>query len=157
MKSIRHLTRILAIAGALAISLSLASCDLLKKGGDTTSSEPAAVSSQEPEQTQLEKLVSDDTFQQQVQSMSASYEAQGIKMTVTAEGNSLIYTCTYTKDIEDKDAAKEKLQQYLDGSTMTASFQSILKSVQVSVPEAESVVVKYLDKDGELLVSKEYK
>ncbi len=152
MKSIKRLFVILLTA---AMCLSFTACSNLKK--DTTSDTDTVTESQEiVEQTKLEELVSDETFQQQVKSMSSSYKAQGIELSVTAEGNKLVYTCAYTIDIEDPATAKEKLTEYLDGAKMTSSFNSILKSVQTTVPEAESVVVRYYDKDGNELVSKEY-
>lgn len=152
MKSIK---RVFAVFLSAAMCLSFTACSNLKKG-TTSDTDPAAESQEVVEQTKLEELVSDETFQQQVKSMSSSYKAQGIELSVTAEGNKLVYTCAYTIDVEDPSTVKEKLTEYLDGAKMTSSFNSILKSMQTTVPEAESVVVRYYDKDGNELVAKEY-
>ena len=152
MKAIK---RAFALLLTTAMCLSFTACSFLKK--DASSDTDTAVESQEViEQTKLEELVSDETFQQQVKSMSSSYKAQGIELSVTAEGNKLVYTCGYTIEVEDLATTKEKLSEYLDGAKMTSSFNSILKSVQTTVPEAEAVVVRYYDKDGNELVAKEY-
>ena len=151
MKSIKHVFVLLLTA---ALCLSFASCSNLKKD---TPSDAETESQEVAQQTKLEELVSDNTFQQQVQAMSASYKSQGIELSVTAEGNKLVYTCTYTIEVEDMATTKEKLSEYLDGAKMISSFNSILKSIQTTVPEAEAVVVRYYDKDGNELVSKEYR
>ena len=41
--------------------------------------------------------------------------------------------------------------------SLSSNFEGILDQLQSAVPEAESVIVEYLDKDGQLIYSKEYK
>lgn len=161
MKRMKKMKNISAVLLALTLCVALASCG---KGENKDNADAAsgtavssAVESAASTQTNLERLVSADTFQRQVQAMSASYESQGLKLDVTAKGNSMIYTISYTIDLEDTDATRDKVEEYLNGSSMTSSFQSILKSVQVTVPEAESIIVRYVDKQGNEIVSKEYR
>lgn len=139
---------------ALSICLTLAACG---KDENVTSSEAPEVSSAVPvsTETELEALVKEDTFREQVLSLSASYEDKGMKIDVFAEGKKVVYTCTYTVDI-DVDKAKQELAEYLDGKTMTSQFESTLKSFRNQVPETEALVVRYIDKSGNIIVSKEY-
>ena len=39
---------------------------------------------------------------------------------------------------------------------MASVFTSVLSSLKEAVPDAESVIVEYLDQDGNVIVSKEF-
>lgn len=148
----------LALMAALLVCLSLASCSAAPAANDVDSEEEvSSTESSEPEETMLETLVKSDEFQQQVETLSKSYEeSQGMKLEITAEENTLIYTCSYTVDGVDLDEAKKALEEYLDSDTMTKQIKEVLEYVRKTVPETESVKVVYVDNDGKEIVSKEY-
>lgn len=119
---------------------------------DITQDEPLA-----PSLTALESLVGSDGFQEKVQTESKKYEAQGMKLAITAQGNTLIYTCSYTVDGVDLDDAKKTLSDYLDSDAMVKNFDDVLESVRKTVPETESVKVIYVDSSGNEITSHEYR
>lgn len=41
--------------------------------------------------------------------------------------------------------------------SLSSTFEGVLTSLRLVVPDAQSVIVEYLDKDGQVIVSKEYK
>lgn len=96
-----------------------------------------------------------DSIQDQIDDMSAAMSASGLDMKVTARGNSLVYTYQYTIDVGDTSVLKPALEQATEG--LSDTFENILKALKISVPDAESFIVEYLDKDGKLILSKEYK
>lgn len=107
----------------------------------------------------LSDYVNSDDFQSQVKELSSSYESQGITLEVTTRDNSLVYKCQYTEDMdaETLKLVKESLDTALAGSSMTSAFSNILSTVKEAVPETESIIVEYLDKDGNVITSYEYK
>lgn len=92
---------------------------------------------------------------EQLDSISSSFEGTGINMDILARGNSLVYSCQYTMDIGDTDLIKSTLDSSLDASSST--YESVLSLLKLQVPSAESVIVEYLDMDGNVITSKEYK
>ena len=96
-----------------------------------------------------------DSIQDQIDDMSAAMSASGLDMKVTARGNSLVYTYQYTIDVGETSVLKPALEQATEG--LSDTFENILKALKISVPDAESIIVEYLDKDGKLILSKEYK
>lgn len=154
----KDMKKFLGIAAASLLCVFLASCSASPAHGDVTSSnEVSSVESTQPTETMLETMVKSEDFQKQVDALSESYESKGMELEITAEGNTLIYTCSYTVDGVDTDEAKTALQEYLDGETMTKSIEEVLEYVKKTVPEIESVRVVYVDNDGNEIISKEYK
>lgn len=92
---------------------------------------------------------------EQLDSISSSFEGTGKNMDILARGNSLVYSCQYTMDIGDTDLIKSTLDSSLDASSST--YESVLSLLKLQVPSAESVIVEYLDMDGNVITSKEYK
>ncbi len=145
---------------ALAMTLTVSSCSAAAPANNASNSDMPVSSVESAEvltETALEAQVKEDTFQEQVKTLSESYEAQGMKLDITAEGNTLVYTCTYTVDGVDIEEARTALKNYLDSDTMTKSIEEVLESIRKSVPETESVKVVYVDNDGQEIASKEYK
>ena len=87
--------------------------------------------------------------------MQSGLESAGMKMTVTARGNSLVYSYQYLIDIGDISIVKPSLEQALNAASPT--FTAILSTMKIYVPGAESIIVEYLSKDGTLICSKEFK
>lgn len=85
----------------------------------------------------------------------ASMEQDGITGDIYARGNSLVFSLKFTIDIGDTSVIKEYLDQMLDeGASL---FESIVYEMRFEIPSAESVIVEYLDMDGNVITSKEYK
>lgn len=149
---------ILALAAAWLLCLSLAACSAAPAANDVEEEESvSSVESEEAVETELETLVKGESFQQQVATLSESYESKGMKLEITAEGNTLIYTCTYTVDGVDLEEAQKSLEEYLESDTMTKQIEEVLEYVKKTVPDTESVKVVYVDNDGKEIASKEYK
>lgn len=155
MKNIRKL---LSVTAALVFCLLLAACSATPADNEVASEdEVSSVESVESTETTLETMVKSDAFQEQVKTLSESYEAQGMKLEITAEGDTLIYTCSYTVDGVDTEEVKTALEEYLESETMTKSINEVLEYVRKTVPETESVKVVYVGNDGKQIASKEYK
>ena len=158
MRNIKYIKKLSALAAAFLLCIALASCSASPVHNDVESNDDvSSTESTQPEETTLEIMVKSEDFQKQVESLSESYESKGMKLEITAEGNTLIYTSSYTVDGVDIDEAKETLEEYLDSDTMTKSIEEVLQYVKKTVPETESVKVVYVDNDGNEIVSKEYK
>jgi len=68
----------------------------------------------------------------------------------TAEGKSLIFTCTYKIDGITEESAKAGLDSI--GST----FSTVVQSAKTAGYDCDKVVVEFKDKDGKILASKEF-
>jgi maltose-binding protein MalE len=150
--------RIIMALAAVVLLLTVTACGASAAANDVDSEE--AVSSEEwveSGETTLETMVKSENFQGQVEELSKTYEDKGMELRITAEGNTLIYTCAYTVDGVDTEEAKTALAEYLDSDTMTKSIEEVLEYVRRTVPETESVKVVYVDNGGKEIVSKEYK
>lgn len=87
--------------------------------------------------------------------MSSAMEGQGMKISVEVRGNSLAYVYQFTTDVGDAETIKSGLEQSM--SAMEETFNTLLSQVKAEVAETESMIVEYLDKDGNVLLSKEFK
>ena len=79
----------------------------------------------------------------------------GMNISLKARGNSLVFSYQYDIDIEITDQIKSALEQAL--SSMSSFFETSLTQIQQEIPEVESVIVEYCDKEGNLIISKEFK
>ncbi len=127
--------------------------------GEKASTDVEKVSASDTEKktmTELEAKVQDEEFQEQVKVLSESYESKGIKLDVTAEGDSVVYKCMFTVEI-DADKSKEELTEHLESKAFKTSIDSVLRSFKAQVPQTRSVIVRYIDINGNVIASKEYK
>lgn len=106
--------------------------------------------------SELEALVQEDEFQEQVKALSQTYESKGMKLEVVAEGDSVVYKCIYTVQI-DENKSKEELTEHLESKAFETSIDSVLRSFKAQVPQTRSVIVRYIDMNGNIIASKEYK
>lgn len=78
-----------------------------------------------------------------------------MKISVEVRDNSLAYVYQFTTDVGDAETIKSGLEQSM--SAMEETFNTLLSQVKAEVAETESMIVEYLDKDGNVLLSKEFK
>lgn len=161
--------KILALLLCAAMCLTLAACGEKPSTDDpgaakpsTSATEPSStpdMTSAETEApaagdgTAMEAFI--ESIQDQIDGIKDSLESSGMKLDVLARGNSLVYSYQYTMDVGDTSLLKEPLEKAMEGFNST--FESILSALKLTVPDAESVIVEYLDQDGNLILSKEYK
>lgn len=155
MKNLSKYIKML-LAGALCVLL-CAGVSACGKSEDKQDEEQE-VSSETVEQnlTELEALVQDELFQEQVAALSQTYEDDGLKVEVTAEGDSVVYKIIYTVAI-DESKDKQALIDHLESKDFKTSIESVLRSFKVQVPQTRSVIVRYIDVNGNIIASKEYK
>lgn len=101
----------------------------------------------------MDKYIS--SIQSQMESMKDTLDSSGMKLELVQRENSLVYRYQFTTDIGDADAAKQTLESGME--QMASTFQAGLKELKEQVSGAESLIVEYVDKDGNVIVSKEYK
>lgn len=95
-------------------------------------------------------------IQDEIAQMEEQVKQQGMNLKVSARENTLVYTYQYTIDLGDaSDQVAAGLEQSMD--SLKSVFDGILQTLKKEIPSAESVVVEYLDKDGKVLYSHEYK
>ena len=176
----KMITRVLTLALACIMALSLAACGDSKDPSSTTessaSSKVATQSSSAEDNSSsksyteedskastpssgkyasIDEYVESDMIQSQIESLMESLEDNGIKMEIKGEDNRLIYEYTYTTDVGDVETVVSALEQSLDSNTST--FENVASSLKLAVDiEEPIVVVRYLDKDGKELCSREF-
>ena len=157
--------RVLALMLCLVLCLALAACgndqttnssSTSASDGSNAATEPAA-STGTTEATvgsnqAMEAFIAN--IQDEIDDMTASLQESGMNLKVVARGNSLAYVYQYNTDLGDTSLVKDALEQSLD--SMASVFTSVLSSLKEAVPDAESVIVEYLDQDGNVIVSKEF-
>lgn len=146
----------IAVLVCSAICFAMSSCG--KNGDNVSDSDMNIISShaEQKELTELETLVQEDQFQEQVKALSQTYEAKGLRLEVVAEGNSVVYKCIYTVAV-DGSKSKEELSEHLESKAFETSIDSVLRSFKAQVPQTDSVIVRYYDMNGNIIASKEYK
>ena len=93
--------------------------------------------------------------QDEIDQIIAALENSGMHLKIIARDNSLVYIYQFYTDLGDTALVKDTLEQTLEA--MSDSFAAELSSLKLIVPSAESIIIEYLDIDGNMLVSKEYK
>ena len=138
------------------ICVGAASCD--SKDASVSPSDLNGVSSSASQEklSELEALVQDDEFQEQVRALSQTYESKGMTLEVVAEGDSVVYKCIYTVNV-DAAKSREELTEHLESKAFETSIDSVLRSFKAQVPQTRSVIVRYIDTNGNIIASKEYK
>ena len=103
----------------------------------------------------LEAFVASEAMQNEMKTLKESMD-DSMDIRLEARENSLTYVFQYKEDTGmDNATLAEALASSLDG--MEATFTSILNSLKMAVPDAESVIVEYQDMNGEVITSKEFK
>lgn len=147
------------------MAVALAACGASDKNfapsSPPTGSADAGAQSASPSSTTLGKVKSIQEFletpamKQQLEELSSTAEAGGMKIEITAEDNKLIYSYTCNQQIPNVDTMKSALESATEAqsSTFEAAASSIKQSVNVNDPV---VVVRYRNADGSEIFSKEF-
>lgn len=102
----------------------------------------------------IDGFVNSDIVQSQLDSLKTSAEDSGMNITITGEGNKLIYTFTYGEGTDTEDLA-EALEAALD--TQASTFEGVAASLTEAVEvEDPIVVVVYADSEGNEIYSREF-
>lgn len=101
----------------------------------------------------MDKYIS--SIQSQMESMKDTLDSSGMDVELIQRGNSLVYRYQFTTDIGDTNVVKQTLESGME--QMASTFQAGLKELKAQVSGAESLIVEYVDKDGTVILSKEYK
>lgn len=117
------------------------------------SSEPEAV--EEAGNFSLEELIGSEELQEGIKAMESAAQESGMDLTVTAEGNRVIYVYQYQQELPNREQAIAALEEILDS---TASVFEGVASYIASITNVENPVVelRYLDMQGELLCAREF-
>lgn len=75
-------------------------------------------------------------------------------MEILAEGNSLLYRLTLHVEVSEEEL--EMAKEELESDDTKLAFTFILEILKWQVPDAESIIVEYIDYNGERILQKEY-
>lgn len=139
---------ILALILCIAMCLSLGAC------GSSSSANKGNNSGVIIESTTDKINAYISSVRDQIDSLNDTTEGI-LELKMTARGKSLVYSYQYTVDDMDYDLVAEVLSSSLDSSK--SAFIADLTELRKTVPEAESLIVEYLDIRGNVIVSREFK
>ena len=87
--------------------------------------------------------------------ISAAEQDGTMELDIVARDNSMVYTFKFTSDLGmSNDDAKAALDAGMEQQAST--FESTYDELKKVVPSAESIIVEYLDMNGEVITSKEF-
>lgn len=155
--------KLLAVLSCLTICFSFAACgdkdeSSAEKAESKASVESSSVVESEASADASEgKTIQDfiDENKETFDVLKDSLKDSGMEMDILARENSLVYTYKYTTDVGEIETFKAALDQGLESQKDT--FVQVLNSLKLAVPATESVIVEYLDKDGNIITSGEFK
>ena len=161
----KKFAKLLICVSMLGLVFSLGACgsdDDSNTGKDTVAqaTTPKSQTSSKP-YASIEDYVNDPIFQAEVERQMAEYEGKGMSMTITGEGDKLVYTYKYTAEkLIDEDFTLEEAQANFDESIkeQESIFISLCKQLPVYIDvDDPSVVLRYYDYDDTLIWEKEFK
>ena len=102
----------------------------------------------------VEDYLANEQVQEQLQPSIDSVKNMGLDLKITGEGNKLIYTYTYTTQL-DEDGVAEQLREGLNAQA--SSFEGVASNLKDVINVDNPVaVVPYLNKDGTVLHTQEF-
>lgn len=115
----------------------------------------AACGKDDKEFSSVQEYLESDDVQAQVQQFIASVDGSGMKMDITAEGDSLVYTCTFETQIDVTEEIKDYFENAYETQqdTMDDMLEQMGELISVKNP---SVIFRYLNADGTEISSHEY-
>lgn len=105
----------------------------------------------------IKEYVESAEFKAALETMLESYKDQGMDMSVTGEGNKLIYTYKYDKVFSEDDIAG--LQDYFNDAadTMESQFTTVAEQLETVIDVKDPIVViEYIDSEGTEIFTHEY-
>ncbi len=157
--------KLLAVLSCLTICLSFAACGDKDESSAEKAESKASVESSSVEESKADesadasegKTLQDyiDENKETFDVLKNSYKDSGMELDVLTRENSLVYTYKYTTDIDDIETVKETFDQSLEAGK--ESYIQSLNALKLSVPSTESIIIEYLDKDGNIITSGEFK
>ncbi len=127
-------TKIIALAAVAVMSLSMMACG--------------------KEYKSVEDYVKSDEVQDVLSTLESQMQGTGMSIEITADGDKMVYTYTYDS-IEKADGMAETLETAMESQDET--FQSTADEIKELVDvKTATVVIEYVDCNGELIYSKEY-
>lgn len=106
--------------------------------------------------TSIQGMLDSDLMSEQLESQMASLEDSGMSCELAADGEALVYNFT----IEDADMAAAMTKDVLDSQmeALSSTFENIASVLPSMVDGLEnpSIIVRYLNPDGEEITSMEY-
>lgn len=102
----------------------------------------------------VEAYVKSSEVQEVLETTQSELSGTGLSVDITADGDKMVFTYTYA-DYEKADVDVELLEAGMEAqaSTFQEMANEIKKNVSVDKP---SVVLEYVDKNGELIYSEEF-
>ncbi|MDE6149458.1 MAG: DUF4854 domain-containing protein [Ruminococcus sp.] len=154
--------KLLAVLSCLTICLSFAACGTKDDSSAEKVESKASVESSVEESEVSTDVSEGKTIQDFIDENKETFDVlkdalkdSGMEMDILARENSLVYTYKYTTDVGDTETVKAALDQGLESQKDT--FVQVLDSLKLAVPTTESVIVEYLDMDGNVITSGEFK
>ncbi|MGO5164287.1 MULTISPECIES: DUF4854 domain-containing protein [unclassified Candidatus Paralachnospira] len=157
---------------AAVLMMSLAAC-----GGSKTETTKAAETTAEAETTEetlaettetgdtsptivegkfasVAEFAASDAVQSQLSSLKESLSASGMDISISGEDNKLIYTYTYSQNVDTSQMA-DTLKNAM--ASQADTFKNVASSIKAAVEvENPVVVVRYLNADGSEIYSEEF-
>lgn len=155
--------KLLAVLSCLTICLSFAACgdkdeSSAEKAESKASVESSSIVESEASADASESKTLQDYIDENKETFDVlknSYKDSGMELDVLTRENSLVYTYKYTTDIDDIETVKETFDQSLEAGK--ESYIQSLNALKLTVPSTESIIIEYLDKDGNIITSGEFK
>lgn len=102
----------------------------------------------------LEDYINSEEVQSQLSTLEKSLEGSGMNIKISAKDNKMIYTYTYD-NMEKSDELTEKHEQAM--AAQDSKFQATADKIKSEAGvDSASVVIEYVDKNGEMIYTKEY-
>ena len=158
--------RLLAVLSCMAICLSFAACGAKDDSSDEKSESKASVESSEitesKDEASSENAAEGKTAQDYIDENKETFDVlidnmkgTGQELKVIARGNSLVYSFKYSGEIKDPEAEKTNLNNMFE--VQNEAYKQIFNSLKADIPSIESFIIEYLDKDGNVITSGEFK
>ena len=98
--------------------------------------------------------VKSDEVQEVISSFESEYAGSGMSISITADGDKMVYSYKYD-NVEKVDGMAESLESAVaaEEATFQETADELKKVVDVKSP---SVVIEYIDANGEVIFTKEY-
>lgn len=160
----KKVLKLAACTLVLAMALSLGACSSDSKDKDSdkkttvedknTDNNDTDDSSSSGKFETMDEYVASDQVQSEMETLKASLEGQGMSIDMRGEGNKLIYSYKYDTLVKEE-GMEETLESEAAKQESTFIQTAKLMKTVVSV-DNPTVVIEYIDANGEMIFTKEY-